>query len=104
MTYRNDIDGLRAIAVLLVILSHVHLLPGGYIGVDIFFVISGFLIAPRVLSDIQAGTFSTKNFYTRRAKRLLPQVYLLILVCFALTYLLFLPSDFIAFSKSAIAT
>lgn len=104
MVYRNDIDGLRAVAVILVILSHVHLLPGGYIGVDIFFVISGFLIAPRILADLRAGTFSATNFYTRRAKRLLPQVYLLIMVCFAFTYLFFLPSDIIAFSKSAIAT
>lgn len=104
MTYRDDIDGLRAIAVIAVILSHVHLLAGGYIGVDVFFVISGFLIAPRILVQMRSRTFSLRNFYQRRARRLLPQVYAVIAVSFMAAYILFLPSDFVAFSKSAIAT
>ncbi|MDM7852320.1 acyltransferase family protein [Pseudochrobactrum kiredjianiae] len=104
MTYRDDIDGLRAIAVIAVIFSHIHLMPGGYIGVDVFFVISGFLIAPRILEKIKSNEFSIFDFYTRRAKRLLPQVYAVIFANFVAAYLLFAPSDIIAFGKSAIAT
>ncbi|WP_273727329.1 acyltransferase family protein [Brucella gallinifaecis] len=104
MNYRADIDGLRTIAVVAVILSHLNFLPGGYVGVDIFFVISGFLIAPRILSGLQSGNFSFVDFYTRRAKRLLPQLYALIAVCFIASYILFLPDEFMSFSKSALAT
>lgn len=103
MLYRHDIDGLRAIAVIAVILSHVQLLPGGYIGVDVFFVISGFLIAPRILNDMQNNQFMIANFYIRRAKRLLPQLFLMIAICFIAAYILFLPVELKAFGKSAIA-
>ncbi|MDZ4136472.1 MAG: acyltransferase, partial [Paracoccaceae bacterium] len=71
MHYRTEIDGLRAIAVMSVILYHAGFvgLGGGYAGVDIFFVISGFLIGGQIVRDKSAGTFSYKDFYARRARR-----------------------------------
>ena len=73
-TYRPDIDGLRGIAVLSIILFHIDqsLLPGGFVGVDIFFVISGFLITGNILRDLDAGKFSLLEFYGRRVKRIAP--------------------------------
>lgn len=70
--YRPEIDGLRAVAVLSVIIFHLNnrWLPGGFLGVDIFFVISGFLITGIILSEIQNGSFSFRGFYTRRIKRI----------------------------------
>ena len=73
--YRPDIDGLRALAVSGVLLYHldsVDILPGGFLGVDVFFVISGFLITGVILTSIEDESFSFKKFYLRRAKRLLP--------------------------------
>ena len=74
MTYRHDIDGLRALAVFLVLLFHCQVpgFAGGYIGVDVFFVISGFLITGIMLEDMKKQRFSFKRFYIRRARRLLP--------------------------------
>lgn len=73
-TYRADIDGLRAIAILAVVVFHAfpRLLPGGFVGVDIFFVISGFLITGLILGDLETGRFSIGHFYARRIKRILP--------------------------------
>jgi hypothetical protein len=71
--YRPDIDGLRAIAVLGVVFFHAGLgFPGGYVGVDVFFVISGFLITSLLLKDLRRGTFSLLDFWERRARRILP--------------------------------
>ncbi|WP_434606676.1 acyltransferase [Pseudomonas sp. D2-30] len=72
--YRPDIDGLRAVAVIAVFIHHLNasLLPGGFVGVDIFFVISGFLITSQVFSEIQQNTFSMKRFYQRRINRIVP--------------------------------
>src|SRR5579884_1344000 len=72
--YRPDIDGLRAIAVLLVVASHLHVprLAGGYIGVDVFFVISGYLISSNILPLIRSGSFSLGAFYLRRLRRIFP--------------------------------
>ena len=82
-TYRPHIDGLRAIAVLSVVLFHLDLIPpghfavrGGFVGVDIFFVISGFLISKIIFAEQAAGTFSLLDFYSRRARRILPALLL----------------------------
>ena len=74
MNYRRDIDGLRAVAVLPVVLFHfgVSAIPGGFTGVDIFFVISGYLISGSLLDDLERGQFSIGRFYWRRARRILP--------------------------------
>src|SRR5580700_9006387 len=81
MRYRADIDGLRAIAVLAVVSFHLKFgLSGGFVGVDIFFVISGYLIAGIIHAEIAAGSFSLLTFYARRARRILPALVSTILV------------------------
>ena len=72
LTYRSEIDGLRAVAVLAVVLYHLGptFLPGGFVGVDVFFVISGFLITSIILRESADGTFTLKNFWMRRIRRL----------------------------------
>lgn len=104
-TYRPDIDGLRAIAILSVLLYHagVPWLPGGFTGVDIFFVISGYLIGGHIFSEIREGQFSFARFYQRRVKRILPAFY--VVLCFTLAASLFLlsPVELVDCSKSAIA-
>lgn len=84
-SYRPDIDGLRAIAVSAVVLHHAfpNAFPGGYVGVDIFFVISGYLISSIILGQLQRGTFSFREFYARRVKRIFPA--LLLVLCSTLT-------------------
>ena len=74
MKYRADIDGLRALAVFVVIFFHLDFGPfhGGYVGVDVFFVISGFLITSILLKDLDSGNFSLLKFYERRVRRILP--------------------------------
>lgn len=74
ITYRRDIDGLRAIAVSMVVFYHAfpHSVPGGFVGVDVFFIISGFLISTILLQGIQSGTFSISDFYSRRIRRIFP--------------------------------
>lgn len=78
--YRSDIDGLRSLAVTMVILFHIwpYSLTGGFIGVDVFFVISGFLITSIINKELNAGTFTFKLFYTRRIKRILPVFYTMV--------------------------
>ena len=78
--YRPDIDGLRAVAVIPVVLYHagVQFFSGGYVGVDVFFVISGFLIAGIIAREIQSDRFSLVNFYERRARRILPALFVVI--------------------------
>ena len=80
--YRADIDGLRAIAVLAVIAFHAfpERVPGGFLGVDVFFVISGYLITTILIEDIQNDRFSITNFYKRRLKRLLPALLSMLLL------------------------
>ncbi|MEQ9920519.1 acyltransferase family protein [Pectobacterium brasiliense] len=106
INYRPDIDGLRAIAVLSVIAFHLnqHWLHGGFIGVDIFFVISGYLITKIIYTDILNKEFSFKYFYQRRINRILP-VFFVVMFCtaFAAWYLL-LPNDFTLFMKSLKST
>lgn len=102
--YRPDIDGLRAIAVLSVILFHIdkELIPGGFIGVDIFFVISGYLISLHILKDIERERFSLVQFYRRRIKRIAPAMLVVVGVTLTITQLFFLPEDAEASAESAL--
>ena len=80
LAYRADIDGLRAVSILLVIGYHARLVSGGFIGVDIFFVISGFLITRIILNEAGAGTFSPAQFYARRIRRIFPALIVVLAV------------------------
>ena len=102
LSYRPDIDGLRAIAVISVILFHIHanLLPGGFLGVDIFFVISGYLITGIIQRELAEQRFSLLNFYQRRAKRILPAFLFMLAACTAACVWLLTPDDFIAYLRS----
>jgi peptidoglycan/LPS O-acetylase OafA/YrhL len=104
--YRTDIEGLRAVAVLAVLFYHLGwtAFSGGFVGVDVFFVISGYLITQIILSDVQAGRFSFRQFYARRAKRLLPALLVTLLLSFIPATLVMTPADFRDFAGSAIAT
>lgn len=106
MKYRADIDGLRAVAVLPVVLYHAGLPPfsGGFIGVDVFFVISGFLITSIVASEIDAGTFSLRTFYERRARRILPALAAVVLATLAAGLILLLPGELEDLGQSTLAT
>jgi peptidoglycan/LPS O-acetylase OafA/YrhL len=103
--HRLDIDGLRAVAVLLVILFHtgVATFSGGFIGVDIFFVISGYLITGIIARDLNRGTFSLGKFYERRIRRILPALLAILLVCSIACYFIFLPQDLVHFAHSLFA-
>ena len=108
LIYRPEIDGLRAIAVGAVILYHAQItilghqpFKGGFIGVDIFFVISGYLITSIILKDlVTTGSFSFKHFYERRVRRILPALLFVMLVSLPFAWMYLLPSSFIDFSKS----
>lgn len=104
LVYRPDIDGLRAIAVLAVILYHfkVPFFTGGFVGVDVFFVISGYLITKGILSQQDEGRFKLGEFYTRRVRRLIPALLFTIAVSYALSALLFSPNDFKQMSGSTV--
>ena len=105
MDYRREIDGLRALAVLPVILFHAgfEVFSGGFVGVDVFFVISGYLITTIILSELEQGKFSIVNFYERRARRILPALFLVMLVCIPFAWFWLLPSDMKDFSQSLVA-
>jgi peptidoglycan/LPS O-acetylase OafA/YrhL len=106
LAYRPDIDGLRAIAVLPVVLFHFRIAPftGGFIGVDIFFLISGFLICSLIYKGISSGTFSLVEFYERRARRIFPALFTVILFTALASFLLLIPEDLVSFGKSLGAT
>ena len=105
MNYRADIDGIRAIAVLVVVLFHlkIGLFKGGYIGVDIFYVISGYLVSAQILSRLEQGTFRLGEFYTSRIRRLLPALFATVGATFVTSAFILLPGDFERFSVSAIS-
>lgn len=103
--YRADIDGLRAIAVLSVVTFHLHLdVSGGFVGVDIFFVISGFLISRIIFTEVDGGNFSIARFYERRARRILPALLSVLLACSVAAALLFYSGERVEFAKSLMAS
>ena len=106
MKYRPEIDGLRALAVVPVIFYHAGIksFSGGYVGVDVFFVISGYLITSIIMKSLERNQFSIVDFYERRARRILPALFLVILACVPFSWVLMLPSDFINFYESILAT
>ena len=102
--YRPDIDGLRAIAVLAVMLHHASAaaLPGGFVGVDIFFVISGYLISKHIAAQVMAGRFSLLEFYRRRIRRIAPVMLVVVAATLAAALVLMTPEDARAVAKSAV--
>jgi peptidoglycan/LPS O-acetylase OafA/YrhL len=102
MQYRKDIDGLRAVAVLAVVLFHAKLqgFSGGFVGVDVFFVISGYLITGLIAQDWKAGRFSFATFYFRRIRRIVPALLCVYVACTLLALALMMPSDMAAFARS----
>jgi len=106
MTYRKEIDGLRALAVLPVVFFHAgfELFSRGFLGVDIFFVISGYLITSLILREQSLGTFSIINFYERRARRIIPALFLIMIVCIPFAIYLMQPDDLENFGQSLVAT
>ena len=105
MKYRREIDGLRALAVLPVILFHAgfQAFSGGFVGVDVFFVISGYLITSIILEEKQEGTFTLLGFYERRARRILPALFLVMFACLPFAWWWLLPADMRSFSQSVAA-
>jgi len=103
--YRPDIDGLRAVAVLPVVLFHARIagFEGGFIGVDVFFVISGYLITGILLDDLRQERFSILRFYERRIRRIFPALFLVFFFCLVVAYVIFLPLAFENFAKSLLA-
>lgn len=105
MNYRREIDGLRAIAVLPVILFHSGLtsFSGGFVGVDVFFVISGYLITAIVFGELAEGKFSLARFYERRARRILPALFVVTLATVVAAWFVLLPEDLKELGKSLLA-
>ena len=105
ISYRKEIDGLRAIAVIPVVFFHAGItsFSGGYVGVDVFFVISGYLITSLIVAEKEKEEFSIINFYERRARRILPALFFMSLVCVPFSFLLMSPSQLKEFSDSLIS-
>lgn len=106
MQYRPEIDGLRTVAVVPVILYHAQfpLFSGGFVGVDVFFVISGFLITSILLGDLEKSRFSILRFYEKRARRILPALFFVILASLPFAWFMMLPDPFENFAQSVVAT
>lgn len=104
--YRRDVDGLRAIAILSVILFHIDRawLPGGFLGVDVFFVLSGYLITGIIWNEALAGDFSIVRFYERRVRRIMPALLFVLIVTSGFALALLLPGDLENYAKSLVAT
>ncbi len=106
MSYRKEIDGLRAVAVVAVMFFHAQfpLFNGGFVGVDIFFVISGYLITQIIITEVNSGSFSVIRFYDRRIRRILPALYAMMFICLPVAWLVLVnPTDFKDFCKSVLA-
>ena len=105
MKYRAEIDGLRALAVIPVMLFHAgfEIFNGGFVGVDVFFVISGYLITTILIEDIEKNSFSLINFYERRARRILPALLLVMFTCIPFAWMWMLPNQMKEFSQSFVA-
>jgi len=103
--YRPEVDGMRALAVLSVLFFHAKIsgFSGGFVGVDIFYVISGFLITSIILADLDRDRFSFVLFYERRMRRIFPALFTVVLFCVLAAGVVFVPKDFAAFGKSLIA-
>ncbi len=103
--HRDDIDGLRAVAVLLVVAFHAAptLLPGGFIGVDIFFVISGYLITGNILKDLERGSFSYLEFYARRCRRIIPALALVLAAVWLLGWAVLFSDEFRTLGRATVA-
>ena len=106
ISFRQDINGLRAIAVLAVVFYHaeLELFKGGWLGVDIFFVISGYLISNIIISELNEGTFSFKNFYLRRVRRILPALFSTLLLTTPFAYFFLTPKALEEYIDSLIAS
>lgn len=106
LRYRPDVDGLRAVAVLGVVFYHYGFwqAPGGFVGVDIFFVISGFLITGIIQREMADGRFTLRHFYERRIRRIFPALFAMLAVASVAAWLLLFPVDFEAYAKSLIGT
>jgi len=96
VAYRADIDGLRAVSILLVVVYHADLglIRGGFVGVDIFFVISGFLITRIILTQIKTGAYSLAGFYARRIRRIFPALLVVLAVTYLIGWFVLLPAGF----------
>lgn len=105
IAYRPEIDGLRAVAVVPVILFHagVDRFQGGFVGVDVFFVISGYLITSIIAKEIGQGRFTLRRFYERRARRILPALIFVLAICFVAAWVVLLPDQLMRFGSSMLA-
>jgi len=105
MKYRREIDGLRAVAVMPVILFHAgfSVFSGGYVGVDVFFVISGYLITSILIAELEQGRFSIIRFYERRVRRILPALFFVLLACLPFAYMWLLPPQLKDFAQSLVS-
>ncbi len=104
MKYRAEIDGLRALAVIPVIFFHAgfEAFSGGFVGVDVFFVISGYLITTIIVTELNGGKFTLLNFYERRARRILPALFLVVLFCLPFAWAWLMPRDLKDFAQSVL--
>ena len=105
--YRSDIDGLRAIAILSVIIFHAEIIvygkilfPGGFLGVDVFFVISGYLISSIIFKELKhTSKFNFLNFYEKRARRILPALFIVILASLSVGFFFISPEQYVNLAK-----
>jgi len=104
MTYRQDIDQLRALAIISVFFYHINrdLFVNGFLGVDLFFVISGYLISKIIFYEIKQGKFNIVNFYSRRIRRLLPLLLFVILIVLVASSFLLFPNEILSLTRSSL--